>query len=413
MNIAIVTTWFPAGAGYVSKAYREALEKKNNVFIYARGGKKMKGSSVWDDDLVTWAPLNFHRDIKTRHFLKWLKAKDIDVILFNEQRFWEPVIQAKKAGFIIGTYIDYYTEETVPIFKIYDFVICNTKRHYSTFDWHPNSIYIPWGTNTEVFKPKDNTIERPITFIISLGWAGNYAGDRKGLFFAVQAFKEVKGDCVLKIFSQIPLQDCRLNWRNLIKGDSRIQFIVGTYDPFPFTDGDVYVYPSRLDGIGLSLPEAISSGLACVTTDNAPMNEFVVDSYNGRLVKVERFVSRPDGYYWPQSIVSLESLVEALQWYVTNPTLVKEHGENGRYYALKELNWEVNSRSINDVLIKLLKMKGNVDIDLDIFFKAQSIDRRLYPSFIYRFLSLMRDLLGNYIGFYLSSDMKVKKSKDA
>ena len=39
VNIAIVTNWFPAGAGYVSKSYRDSLEAQGaNVFIYARGG---------------------------------------------------------------------------------------------------------------------------------------------------------------------------------------------------------------------------------------------------------------------------------------------------------------------------------------------------------------------------------------
>jgi 1,2-diacylglycerol 3-alpha-glucosyltransferase len=411
MNIAIVTTWFPAGAGYVSRAYRETFEKENTVYIYARGGKNMKSDTVWDDDFVTWAPLNFHRDIKIRHFLKWLKAKDIDVILFNEQRYWEPVIQAKKAGYKIGSYIDYYTEETLPLFKVYDFLICNTKRHYSVFDWHPNCIYIPWGTNTEVFKPKAYTFNRPITFIISLGWEGNYLGDRKGLFFAVQAFKVVKGECVLKIFSQLPLHDCRLDWRYLIEGDSRIQFIVGTYDPFPFTEGDVYVYPSRLDGIGLSLPEALSSGLACITTDNPPMNEFVIDNYNGRLVKVERLVSRPDGYYWPQSIVSLESLIEVFQGYVTNPTKVREHGDNGRLVALNELNWEVNSLSVNDFLNKILEVNENDNIYLDVLLKTRIIDRKLYPTFLYRLLSFLRDCLGYYLGIYLPRTLRVKNIK--
>lgn len=43
MNIAIITTWFPAGGGYVSKAYKQILEKEHNVFIYARDGQLMKG----------------------------------------------------------------------------------------------------------------------------------------------------------------------------------------------------------------------------------------------------------------------------------------------------------------------------------------------------------------------------------
>ena len=53
MNIGIVTIWFPAGAGYVSKAYLEILERSHTVYIYARTGKIMKGDPSWDLPNVT------------------------------------------------------------------------------------------------------------------------------------------------------------------------------------------------------------------------------------------------------------------------------------------------------------------------------------------------------------------------
>ncbi len=410
MNIAIITTWFPAGAGYVSRAYRKIFEMEHKVLIYARGGKNMQGDSIWDDDSVTWAPLNFYGDIKVNHFLKWLKHERIDIVFFNEQRFWEPVIQAKNAGFSIGAYIDYYTEETVPIFEIYDFIICNTKRHYSVFDWHPCCLFLPWGTDIDVYKPFAKSHQRLLTFIISLGWEGNYIGDRKGLQFAVEAFKNVSGKCVLKIYSQLELSDCRLEWQNLIKDDSRIHFIVGTYDPFPFHEGDIYVYPSRLDGIGLSLPEAISCGLASITTDNPPMNEFVIDNFNGRLVEVNRFISRPDGYYWPQGIVSVNSLAFIMNWYVLNPEKAFEHGCNARSFAENNLSWTENSKSLNLFLKSIDKLKSTKNIETSILFKSTKIDRKLYPSLFFRVLILSRDILIKF-GFSLIMNFKFNKIK--
>ena len=49
--------------------------------------------------------------------------------------------------------------------------------------------------------------------------------------------------------------------------------------------GDVYVYPSRLDGVGLTVGEALACGLPVITTENGPMDEFVEDGFNGRLGK--------------------------------------------------------------------------------------------------------------------------------
>ncbi len=402
MNIAIVTTWFPSGAGYVSKAYRETLENGNSVYIYARGGENMSSDSIWDDSFVTWAPVSVYNEIRTNHFLKWLKTKRIDIVLFNEQHYWEPVVRARKAGFFIGTYIDYYTEETVPLFEIYDFLICNTKRHLSVFNWHPNCLYVPWGTNIHKFKTQRKPEESSLSFIISLGWEGNYTGDRKGLLFVINAFKQVQGDCTLKIFSQLPLEKCRLEWRELIDNDRRIDFIEGTYDPFPFNKGDIYVYPSRLDGIGLSLPEAISSGLACITTDNAPMNEFVTDFYNGRLVKVSRLISRQDGYYWPQSIVSIESLKEIMQWYVFNKEKAIEHGINSRKYSEINLDWSVNSKGLISDLNNIYVNREMKDIDSRLILKSSWYDRSHYPTFFYRISTLIRDIIADYLGFHIA-----------
>lgn len=411
MNIAIISTWFPSGAGYVSKAYRETFEKDHTVYIYARGGKKMSGDKIWDDPFVTWAPTSIYNEIKTSHFLNWLKIKKIDIVFFNEQHYWEPVIKAKQSGFLIGAYVDYYTEETVPLFKIYDFVICNTQRHFSVFNWHTNCLYLPWGTNLEHFKPRVNMINPVLTFIISLGWEGNYTGDRKGLNFVIKAFKEVKGDCLLKVYSQLSLTNCRLEWQELIENDKRIEFIVGTFDPFPFNEGDVYVYPSRLDGIGLSLPEAIASGIACITTNNAPMNEFIKDFYNGRLVEVFRYVSRQDGYYWPQSLVSVESLKEVMEWYVSNKDIAIEHGENARKYAKSNLDWEFNSRNLNDNLNSFLRKRESCEIDSNLILKSSWFDRRLYPSFLYRILCVLRDMFSEFFGFHFSLGNWFKRIK--
>lgn len=392
MNIAIVTSWFPAGGGYVSKAYREILSNKHNVFIYARGGKNMEGDPQWDDENVTWAPKHYN-DIKTSHFISWLGKKDIDVIFFNEQRFWKPVIEAKKEGYCIGAYVDYYTQETVKAFKLYDFLICNTKRHYSVFDWHDNAFYIPWGTDVEKYSPakfeRDN--DKP-TFIISAGWQGQYTGDRRGSLLALKAFQKVNGECKLIIYSQVKLEECLPIWQTLIKSDNRIEVKTGTYDPFPYSAGDVYLYPSRLDGIGLTLPEAISSGLAAITTDTPPMNEFVKDGYNGGLVKVEKYLGRPDGYYWPESICDLESLKNAMESYINDKSLLIQQKENARDYAKSNLDWKENAKDLPEIFSQIKKTK----IDFETVKLARKLDKKMAPSITFQFLSATR-MLYNYI----------------
>lgn len=130
MNVGIVTTWFERGAAYVSRQYLEALrsDSNNSVYIYARGGESYaRNQSEWDRDFVTWGKVNKKyycgaTGIEKKDFIDWLKNRQIDVVLFNEQNWWIPVIWCKELGIKVGTYVDYYTEETVPFFAIYDYI---------------------------------------------------------------------------------------------------------------------------------------------------------------------------------------------------------------------------------------------------------------------------------------------------
>lgn len=392
-NIGIVTTWFSAGAGYVSKAYREILSNEHNVFIYARGGKQMKGDIDWDDKKVYWAPKHYS-GVRTNDLIRWAKRNKIDILFFNEQRYWKPVVAAKKAGYCIGAYVDYYTQITVPAFELYDFLICNTKRHFSVFNWHKNAHYIPWGTNIEKFKPVPNINDRVTTFLISAGWQGKDDGDRRGTLLAIKAFKNVPGDIVLKIFSQVSLSECRPDWQDLINSDHRIQFIYGTFDPFPFEEGDIYLYPSRLDGIGLTLPEAISSGLTVITTDNAPMNEFVKDGYNGKLVTVDKFLGRVDGYYWPESICSIKSISEKINYFSENKELLEKYKSQARNYATSYLNWTLNAKELPCIFSNALKCKSTPTAK--ILELALDLDKKMAPSIFNRVITIA-DLLKRQI----------------
>lgn len=389
MVIGIVTAWFPSGAGSVSKAYVEALIRDHEVYIYARGGNKVVGLPQWDYNYVHWAPYHTY-GIRITDFVKWIKINKIDVLFFNEQRYWKPVLVAKKLGVIVGAYVDYYTQNTVDAFAVYDFLICNTKRHYSVFSWHKNCFYVPWGTDIEKYKPVLPRPPRTLTFVHNMGWQGMSKLDRRGTIFVLRAFRRLPGDCRLLLFSQRKLNDCLPLIQEYIKSDSRIKFIYGTFDPVPYTEGDVFVYPSRLDGIGLTLPEALSCGLPAITTDAPPMNEFVKENENGQLVKIDKFLGRSDGYYWPESICNENSLFEAMTKYFDKETL-EHHSSNARRMAISELNWTNNRSEINRIFVNASTLKTINTAKTENLLKE--LDHSQAPSFRIRFEYLLKDIL--------------------
>ena len=360
MRIGIVTAWGECGAGMVSRAYMELLSQRHEVFVFARGGFAYTTAAAqqpaWNLPNVTWGKRS--RSIGSDGtYINWNEFKDwtlhnrLDAILFNEQRDWNIIVNASQLDVLLGAYVDYYTAETVPFFDLYDFLICNTERHYSVFKDHPQAFYVPWGTDVDLFKPKSGeqkTKSDTLTFFHS---SGSVTG-RKGTDILLSAFPQVKGDVELVIHSQVNLD--QLDFSHYVNKNDRIRIIQGEYPaPGLYYFGDVYVYPTRLEGIGLTVPEALACGMPVITTDSPPMSEFVKDKVNGSLVAVERFEPRWDGYYWPQNICSEAALVDAMQYYVDNKPRIEELAHNARSYALEHLDWRKNARELPEIFERL------------------------------------------------------------
>ena len=390
MNIGIVTTWFERGASYVSKQFEDVLSQKHDVYIYARGGERFaKGDPKWDKPNVYWSQYLIEAHyIDKKEFLTWLHKNSIDVVLFNEQHFFEPVMWCKEVGVKTIAYIDYYTEETLPLFKIYDSLICNTKRHYSAFDEHPGANYVPWGTNIELYRPKFDDCrlveEDKVIFFNSAGMNPL----RKGADTFIRALalcknKRVKG----LIHSQKDLKSFFPELADTIREleqKGMLELVEKTVPaPGLYYKGDVYVYPSILDGIGLTVAEALSSGLACIVSDNPPMNEFVTEE-TGSLIPITRLYSRADGYYWPQCRCDVEALAIFMDQYANKIDKLIEKKINARKYAVEHLSFESNATRIFGI-IEQVKIR---EVDSKLIYSIKEYDKkklRPIPRLILRY----------------------------
>ena len=103
---------------------------------------------------------------------------------------------------------------------------------------------------------------------------------------------------------------------------------------------DVFVLPSFYrEGIPRSILEALSVGLPIITTDTPGCRETVIEGENGFLIPTQ----------------NLESLIEAMEFFIKNPEKLKEMSRKSRDYAEKRFDVNIiNSdliRLINSVLI--------------------------------------------------------------
>lgn len=392
MNIGIITTWFERGAAYVSKLYYEALSGENNVFIFARGGEKSeKGNPQWDKEYVTWGQRLYECNINPREFFSWIKKNKLEMLIFNEQQdFYILALTKKKFPNIkMGAYIDYYKENTIPLFDIYDFVVCNTKRHYSAFEHHKQSIYVKWGTDLEVFKPNQRENEQ-ISFFHSVGMS-----PRKGTDILLDAF--INGKLYQKskliIHTQVPIDKVTKYSEEDLKQYPNILIINKTVPaPGLYYMGDVYVYPTRLDGLGLTMYEALASGMPVITSDFPPMNE-VVDNSVGRLIPITKHYCRADAYYWPMVVCDEKGLITAMQEYIDSPQLTINQKKNARKKAEEEFDWNKNSLVLKEAIRQI---------------KAYPLNEKAYDLIIKENKHLVRNLVF-YNGALYSIYKKIKK----
>lgn len=360
-KLGIVTTWFERGATHVSLAYIAALQQAYDIRVYARGGDAFPiNDPKWNQPWVHWGefvPGAPSTTIDRRDFMQWLKREQIEIIIFNEQQSWDILLHLRKEGLkwpakrpLMGAYIDYYTAQTVPFFDLYDFVLCNTKRHFSVFANHKQAMYVPWGVNVQAFPLTEPSVHRPLKFFHSLG----YNPERKGTDLLVEAFTRMTNTSALLILhAQRPLHDFPA-LEALIRGNQRITWINREVPPPGlYTLGDVYVYPSRLDGLGLSLPEALASGLPAIVTDEAPMNEFIAHDVNGWCIPVASRALRHDGYYWPMALVDVFALAGRMDELAADPSSLPKYQQQARKHAEQHLNWMTNSAELATTLRKL------------------------------------------------------------
>lgn len=186
------------------------------------------------------------------------------------------------------------------------------------------------GVNTDKFCPRDNIgIRNSLGFSsedIVIGTVGRL-DPIKAQRLLLQAFSslnhEKKNLCLVLVGDGPEKRNLKSVRKRLACGDSVV--FLGERDDVDkiLSAFDLFVLPSRNEGISNTILEAMSTGLPVIATSVGGNPELVKHGHSGLLF--------PPG--------DCEALVNALNFYIEqNPHMIEIHGQNGRERAVREFS---------------------------------------------------------------------------
>ncbi len=317
MNVGIVSKWFNRGQPIVGRYIRSAVDELGHEsFVLARPRREqgprpgaLERTGIWDQPGVTEAS---HFKVPLDEYVAWIEENSIDVLLCDQNYQFAELAELRKRGVkVIGRFVwEHFTAEHVPEARaaydtIYSVIEAEQQRYSKMGLETPR---VPWGIHPELlgFAPENDPsnprspervgelgeagVDRPVQFV----FPGGFIGHRKPLEPVVEAFARTRNpDIRLLVTAQIE-RDRLDGLSRKVKRDRRIELHLGDEDWEPhlrrIAACDVCITPSRWEGLGLPLYEAIAFGQPVITNDDPPMNEVIRDGGNGLLVP-----SHPDG----------------------------------------------------------------------------------------------------------------------
>jgi 1,2-diacylglycerol 3-alpha-glucosyltransferase len=357
MRIGICAYWFNRGQGVVARQIRSALDSLGHeTFVLARPTRAknirpafVDRSGVWDQPRITEAS---HYRIPRAELLAWGTDNELELALFDQNYGFREIAALRETGVrTIGRFVweQFEPNHVEPAREAFDLVYSLTeaeRERYSALGIA--SPRVRWGIHPELLDytkpPPDPGVGARLFF-----YPAGFLSRRKPLPQLLKAFRRVDGDDVrLLVKGQVDREADVLEQGR--RRDPRIDVIL---EDLPldehmrlFASADVCVAPSRWEGLGLHLYEAMALGLPVITNDAPPMNEVIVDGQNGLLVRSRRRGKASSGI--PAQLPSVRDLargIDRLRAPETFATLCA-----GTAAARERLAWEHTVADLADLV---------------------------------------------------------------
>lgn len=302
-NVGAIVLATEQGLGYMAREFfkKELIDK---VYIHAHSSRK----NFWE-----WYPT------RSRVYSREVLIEECEKIIFFETPFnWDIIPKAREKG-KKTILMPMYECTRYPLPYQPDIILTPSdldKKYY------PDSIRI----NVPVDKKwKERTFAK--VFVHNAGNGG--LGGRNGTKELVEAMKYVRSPIKLIIRSQIPIK---------IPFDYRIDLRIGSFDDI-WSEGDVFIFPEKFNGLSLPLQEAFASGMMVMCGNRFPMNTWLP---NDCLIPVEGYKKERLAVEFESAIINPLDIAKTIdKWYNQDIRLFshagKAWGEQNSWKSLRPL----------------------------------------------------------------------------
>lgn len=253
---------------------------------------------------------------------------ECDIILYFETCFDMDFMKRAKAKGILIVFMPMYECSNPNIVRMADKVINPSPLDQQ---YYPEGVFMPIPVN-QTWKLR----ETAKVFVHNAGNGG--LGGRNGTKELLEAMKLVKSPIKLIVRSQVKIE---------AYNDPRIEYRIGTFDDI-WSEGDVFIFPEKFNGLSLPLQEAYASGMLVMCGNRFPMNTWLpveplipVKSYHKERISVE----------FDCAEFSTQDIAKTIdEWYNSD---IKGYSLRGKEYNIKN-QWKTLKKGYRNLFTTFL-----------------------------------------------------------
>jgi phosphoglycolate phosphatase len=361
LNIGFCSIWHARGISFHTQQLALSLEgERFKTHIFAR----------WESDRFQNSGPIYHPrvhnagdDPSERHIIAWALERELDLVIFMEvhPNDWKRVEALKSAGIRVMCYenLDILRLEFWDRYKIFDYFLFNAfYARDIMLSKFPNavSLTVPWGVKPrQVIRTARKKASDRVRFTHVAGWGG--INSRKNTDLLIRVFDDAKdANASLDIYSQAPLATFGADCLEIVRRNHSIRVHEGTADDIfeAYQNGDVLLWPSKREGLGLPIVEALSVGLPVVVSDGYMMKQWIVPGEHGVLCHGEPI---PGKMVLPEIDVDRRHLTQLIG------TLASNADEIQRMTGLVEKDrdiwsWDWQASVLQEQLARMIEFSG-------------------------------------------------------